>query len=35
VAEARLRAALREVDNFGEVQSPTHRFRILDPDPID
>lgn len=35
VEEAKLRASLEELDRFDEVLAPTHRFRILEPDPID
>ena len=34
-AEAKVRAALEEVDRFDFSLGPTHRFRILDPEPFE
>jgi homoserine dehydrogenase len=35
VEEAKLQAALRELDRFDDVLAPTHRFRMLPPDPME
>jgi homoserine dehydrogenase len=35
VEDAKVRSALAEVDGFDFVLAPTHRLRILEPDPVD
>ncbi len=35
VEEAKLQSALRALDDFEDVLAPTHRIRILPPDPLD
>jgi homoserine dehydrogenase len=35
VEEAKLQAAIRELDRFEHVLAPTHRFRMLPPDPME
>lgn len=35
VAEAKLQAAIAALDRFEDVLAPTHRLRILPPDPLD
>jgi homoserine dehydrogenase len=35
IDEADLTAALQRVDELDAVQAPTHRFRIVDPDPLE
>jgi homoserine dehydrogenase len=35
VEESKLQAALQEVDRFEDVLAPTHRFRMLAPDPVE
>ena len=35
VEESKLEAALHELDRFDDVLAPTHRFRMLAPDPVE
>lgn len=35
VEESKLQAALQELDQFDHVLAPTHRFRMIEPDPLE